>query len=64
MNRINDLSERRRRLWSLPWERWERDFEARINQLTKLLEAAYVEKRRQRTADESAGSAHARRDQL
>lgn len=47
MSRIHDLAERRRRLWTQGWERWLPDFEARINRLSRLLEEAYADKRRE-----------------
>ncbi len=51
MKRILDLTERRRRLWLQPWERWERDFEAKVNRLTKLLEEEWVEERKRRASE-------------
>lgn len=51
MKRITDLTERRRRLWSQPWDRWQPDFEARINYLSKLLEEAWSEERKRRAGE-------------
>src|SRR4029077_14838464 len=52
MNRIEDITERRLRLWRQEWEAYERDFEARIARYTKLLEEEFAAKRPQRTANE------------
>jgi hypothetical protein len=46
-DRIEELSERRRRLWLRPWSAWTSDQEARVNYLNKLIGEAYADKRKE-----------------
>ena len=54
VSRIEEITERRLKLWRQQWNEYERDFEARIARYTRILEEEYAAKRQQRTANESS----------
>jgi hypothetical protein len=60
MDRIEELVRRRHSLWSRPWHAWTPDTEARVKYLSKLIEEAYVE-RRKTEAEERAKFVGSRR---
>src|SRR5436189_6481408 len=53
MNRIEELTRRRQRLWLRPWATWTPDTEQRTTYLARLLEEAYADKRREKAEQES-----------
>ena len=60
MSRIEEITERRLKLWRQQWDEYERDFEARIARYTQILAEEFHERRKEDAQLRGAGRSEPR----